>query len=219
MSSKDDLSLNLCECYVFGGVFQWQHMPISNPVSIIYGFIGSIEWVWVLDRLTMKGDHEPSNSCKTLIEVHLYTSQLLRFTPISNIFIQKLYNSFRLTTHQISIVHEEYAITSLPHPYYTLSQQWPSKPQISLYLHGCLTHRGPPHSLTAAHPTCYRFSPYFLNNWSKFRWKLLQGEATLNVIISKCWPDCHHCVGQVFLSLPNRRQWHAARWWLLTILL
>ena len=64
--------------------------------------------------------------------------------------------SFRLTTHQIPIVHDENAITcmSLPRPYYTLSQRWPSQPRISLYLHSCLTHRGPPHSITATHPTC-----------------------------------------------------------------
>ena len=28
-----------------------------------------------------------------------------------------------------------------------------------------------------------------------------------DVITSKCRPDRHHCVGQVFLSLPNSRQW------------
>ena len=63
-------------------------------------------------------------------------------------------NSFRLTTHQIPIVHEENALTSLTHPYYTPMQRWPSQPRISLYIHDCLTHRGPPHSLTATHPTC-----------------------------------------------------------------
>ena len=30
-----------------------------------------------------------------------------------------------------------------------------------------------------------------------------------DVITSKCWPDRHHCVGQVFLSLPNCRQLQA----------
>ena len=39
--------------------------------------------------------------------------------------------------------------TSLPHPYYTHSQQWPSQPWISLYLHDCLTQR---HSLTVVQP-------------------------------------------------------------------
>ena len=31
-----------------------------------------------------------------------------------------------------------------------------------------------------------------------------------DVITSKCRPDRHYCVGQVFLSLPNRRQLRAA---------
>ena len=85
--------------------------------------------------------------------------------------------SFRLTTHQI---HEENAITSLPHPYYTLSQQRLNQPQISLYLHGCLTHRGPPHSQTASHPTGTWILSLLLkkNNWSKLRWKLIQSKTT-----------------------------------------
>ena len=82
------------------------------------------------------------------------------------------FNSFRLTMHQISIVYEESAIMSLPCPYYILSQWWPNQPWILLYLHGCLTHRGPPHSLTAAHPTCTLILSLFL------RWKL-QIETTL----------------------------------------
>ena len=53
--------------------------------------------------------------------------------------------SFRLTTHRISIDHEEIAITSLPRPCYTLARRWPSQPRISLYLHNCLTHWGSPH--------------------------------------------------------------------------
>ena len=45
---------------------------------------------------------------------------------------------------------------------------------------------------------------------SKLRWK----RNHFNVITSKCQLDRHHCVGQVFLSLPNHRPW---RWWPLTI--
>ena len=33
-----------------------------------------------------------------------------------------MYSSFRLTMYQIPIAHEENALTSLPHPYYPLSQ-------------------------------------------------------------------------------------------------
>ena len=62
---------------------------------------------------------------------------------------------------------------------------------------------------------CVCFS-FFLLSWAH-SWK----KTTLNhfdIITSKCQPDCHYCVGQVFLLLPNCRPWHATCWWPLTIL-
>ena len=97
-------------------------------------------------------------------------------------------NSFRLTAHQIPIVHKENALTSLPRP---LLQRWPSQPQISLYLHDCLTHRPPPthtHSLTAAHFNSLLISK---NDWSKASSR----RNHFDIITSKCQTDCDHCVG------------------------
>ena len=80
---------------------------------------------------------------------------------------------------------------SLPCPYHTLSQWWPSQPLISLYLHGC-----PPYSLTATHPTCTSIL-------SLFKEKITDqslDESKRNhfdVISSKCRQDRQHCVGQV----------------------
>ena len=54
--------------------------------------------------------------------------------------------SFRLTTHRISIDHEEIA---LPRPYYTLNDGRVSLESHSTFM--AVTHTGPPH---AAHPTC-----------------------------------------------------------------
>ena len=60
LAAKGDLSINLCERYVFRGVFQCspmqyyvRHMPVSNPVyvssSIISGF--SFEFGVAIDQL------------------------------------------------------------------------------------------------------------------------------------------------------------------------
>ena len=75
-----------------------------------------------------------------------------------------------------------------------------SPPRISLYLHGCLTHRAPPHSIT---PHASRFSPYFLKkkkNSSKLRQKLLQSETTLmsslqsaNLTATIVWAKFSYC--------------------------
>ena len=63
-------------------------------------------------------------------------------------FVGSLGISFRLTMHQIQIVHEKNVITSLPHPYYTLAAVAESASDLTL---------PSPHSLTAAHPTCSSF--------------------------------------------------------------
>ena len=106
---------------------------------------------------------------------------------------------------RISIDHEEIAITSLSCPYYTLSQRWPSQPRISLYLHGFLAHRAPPHthSISAAHPTCTSILSWFLkkkksskkaskrNHFETLNWRNVKTQTgltdSLMTRILQCW--------------------------------
>ena len=115
---------------------------------------------WSLSLSPTQGIYYTMNN-KT--QHHVYSlekaAQLLQYHYVVNNNIMLHLNiSFRLTAHQIPIVHKENALTSMPYSYH--SQRWP---RISLlqYLHACLTHRGPTHSLTAVHSTCSSFLSFF----------------------------------------------------------
>ena len=107
-----------------------------------------------------KKNHQPHIHTPIWIKLRLHTSTKcgitysrvfpfrihMRMMDCNPDYIYKetwIFNSFRLTMHQNLIT-----ATPILHTPATTAKS------ASIYLHGCLTHRGPPHSLTAAHPTC-----------------------------------------------------------------
>ena len=91
----------------------------SHPLNYTHGSLDDCDarptafWARKMRKVFRKLDTEQKGQLMYLV------CSVEEFYALKEEIANILYISFRLTAHQIPIVHEENALTSLPRPYYT----------------------------------------------------------------------------------------------------